>query len=560
MFEELIKCGAGEIAPDFVLKNANIFNVFSGKIITGDIAVKDGYIAGIGQYSAEKEIDLTGKFATPGFIDAHVHIESSMVVPRTYCAQAAAQGTTTFITDPHEIANVRGLDGIRFMLDSTEDIQGNYFVQLPSCVPCTSFEHAYGPLSAEDLLQLAQHPRVTGLGEVMDFVAVLSGKKGMMDKIDAFKGRTVDGHAPLITGNKLQGYVCSGVQTDHEATSYEEALEKLQCGIAILVRLGSSCKNLEPIIRGVIKNKIDTTFMAFCTDDKHFSDIKKNGTILENVREAVKLGLDPMQAVQMASINAARIYKLSRIGALAAGYKADILVFNDIKAFDLEAVYCGGKTVGDPVWKEAYPIPESIQNTVQIAPVKVEDFALPKRDSYPVISIVPGDVTTNKTEYSADTIKKMLENKEFCKISVIERHHATGNMATGILSGYGLRHGAVATTVGHDSHNIIVAGVNDEDMLTAVQELERIGGGYVIVKNREVVANLPLCVGGLMSIEAPDIFDKKLKSAIKNAYDMGVNKNIDPFITLSFMALPVIPHIRITDMGIFDVDRFDFIK
>ncbi len=559
MFEELIKCGAGEIRPDYVLKNANIFNVFSGKIITGDIAVKDGYIAGIGTYSADNEIDLTGKYVTPGFIDAHVHIESSMVVPRTYCAHAVAKGTTTFITDPHEIANVRGLDGIRFMLDSTEDIQGNYFVQLPSCVPCTSFEHAFGALSAEDLLQLAQHPRVTGLGEVMDYVAVLSGQKGMMDKIDAFKNRTIDGHAPLMTGNTLQGYVCSGVQTDHESTSYEEALEKIQCGIAVLVRQGSSCKNLEPIIRGVIKNNVDTTFMAFCTDDKHFADIKKHGTILENVRRAVKLGLSPMQAVQMATINPARIYKLNRIGAVAAGYKADLLVFDDIKSFELNRVFCGGRLAENPDDFENYPVPEFIQNTVQIAPVKIEDFALAQREEYPVITIVPGDVTTKKHVYSFNSIRKMLENKEVCKIAVIERHHATGNMATGILCGYGLRHGAVASTVGHDSHNIIVAGVNDNDMLLAVQELERIGGGYVIVKNGEVVTNLPLRVGGLMSIEAPDVFEQKLKLAIKNAYSMGVNKNIDPFITLSFMALPVIPYVRITDMGIFDVDKFQFI-
>ncbi len=556
---ELIQCGAGNVAPDLVLKNAKIFNVFSGQIIEGDIAIKGGYIAGVGCYDCENELDLSGKYVTPGFIDSHVHIESSMVIPQTYCANAVAKGTTTFITDPHEIANVRGIDGIRFMLDSTENIQGNFFVQMPSCVPCTTFEHAFGPLTAQDLLELANHPRVLGLGEVMDFVSVLNGNPVMADKIDAFNGKPIDGHAPLMSGKTLQGYICSGVQTDHEATSYEEALEKLQSGISVLVRLGSSCKNVEPIIQGVVKNKIETTHMAFCTDDKHFADIKKNGTILENVQQAVALGLSPMQAVQMATINAARIYKLNRIGAIAAGYKADILVFDDIKTFKLNTVLCAGKKAAQNNQFNASDIPKEILNTVKTVPVKTEDFALPTRENYPVISIVPGDVTTNKSFYSAEHVQNMLANKELCKISVIERHHATGNMATGLLMGYGLNRGAVASTVGHDSHNIIVAGVSDEDMLLAVQELERIGGGYVIANDGEVVAELPLAVGGLMSIEEPDIFEEKLSKAIQKAYSMGVNRYIDPFITLSFMALPVIPHIRITDMGIFDVDKFQFI-
>lgn len=561
--ERLIQAAQGKLEPDLLLKNAQVLNVFTGEVITGDVAIIDGYIAGIGRYDKAKQVTaLYGRYLVPGFINAHCHVESSMVLPGIYCAEELRWGTTTLITDPHEVANVAGNEGIKFMLDSVKGLPVNYYVQLPSCVPATPFEHSGAALNAAALEPMLNHPGVLGLGEMMNYIGVLETDPDIMDKLAMAEGRVIDGHGPGLSGLALQAYVAAGIHTDHESTSFEEALEKLRAGMSILVREGSASKNLEAIISGMIKHGLPTYNMAFCTDDKHIADIRREGTIRHCIRRSIALGLPAADAYRMATINAARIYGLKDLGAAAPGYRADLVVLEDLDQVAVIQVYKDGKPV-DPqdVLQSASASSKAGMDSVRVAALNLNSFALPKsRDGlYPVVGAQPNQIVTTKAFIGKDEAEKGLQDGTLCKLAVIERHHATGNTGVGLLSGYGLQNGAVASTVGHDSHNLIVVGTNDEDMLTAAKEISRIGGGYVLVRDGVVAGTVPLPVYGLMSNGHVENFIITLNDLLEKAHMAGVPEGIDPFITLSFLALPVIPALRVTDMGVFDVEAFRFI-
>lgn len=557
--ERLIETAQEKELPDLVLKNGKIVNVFTGEIIDGDVAITDGIIVGVGEYHGTNEKDIQGKYIVPGFINAHVHVESSMVTPPVYSYEELKWGTTTIITDPHEIANVGGIPALENILRAAEKCPVNYYVMLPSCVPATPFEHAGAILKAKDLAKLKDNPNVLGLGELMNCVGTLDCYPEIMKKIEEFSDMIIDGHAPMVTGKELNGYVTAGVHTDHESIIYDEAAEKLRCGMAVLVREGSASKNLEDIIKGVIESNIDTSRMAFCTDDKHLADIRKEGTIRANIKKAVSLGLSPVKALQMASVNAANIYGLKKIGAVACGYKADIVILDNLKDFNVIDVYKDGIALSDIPEPTNVQYNKSLLKSVNVGELTEKSFKIPIQYKYSVIGIIENQIATTKLEMSHRQIEKGMADGTLRKISVIERHHARNYMASAYISGYGLTHGAIATTVAHDSHNIIVIGDNDTDMFKAAEVLKRINGGYVIIKDGEEAGILPLELGGLMSLKSADEFIPELDSIIQKAYEMGVNRNIDPFITLSFMALPVIPEIRITDCGLFDVTKFEFI-
>lgn len=561
MRKRLIQTAAGKRAADLVLKNAKVLNIFTGEIVDDDIAVIGGYIAGLGSYSdAHELVDLQGQYVVPGFINAHCHVESSMVMPDIYCKEELRHGTTTLITDPHEIANVAGIDGVLFMIESADAMPVNYYVQAPSCVPATGFEHSGATLGAAEIAVLLQNPRILGLGEMMDYPGVLSCGKTVMEKLALADGRVVDGHSPLLSGLELQAYAVAGISTDHESTSFEEAREKLRTGLAVLVREGSACKDLAPIISGVVRERICTRRMAFCTDDKNIADIRREGTIRNCVRKAIDLGLSIAEAYSMASYNAAQIYRLYNLGVVAAGFKADIVVVEDLNKVDVKRVYKDGKLIDCDSLGRSVRINGAGKNSVRIAELPEECFKLPEKDVYPVIEAQKKQIVTKKRMLTAEEAMCGLRIGELCKIAVIERHHATGNIGLGILSGYGLKNGAIATTVGHDSHNLIVVGTNDSDMELAVNKIKAMQGGYVLVQNGETVGTVPLSAYGLMSVDEPESFIKNLERLAAKAHEAGVHADVEPFITLSFMALPVIPEIRVTDMGIFDVGSLKFIE
>ncbi len=556
--EKLINTALSREAPDLVVKNARIINVFSGEIISGDIAVTDGIIVGVGNYSGKREIDAGNRYVAPGFINAHLHVESSMVTPEVYAEEELRQGTTTIITDPHEIANVGGVDALKDMMRAAKQSCLNYYVMLPSCVPCTPFEHSGAVLNAEELLVFQNEECVLGLAEMMNSAGVLNLDETVMKKIAAFSDQMIDGHAPMLYGKNLNAYASAGIATDHESVSFEEALNKIRCGIAVLIREGSASKNLESIVKGIVENAVDTSRFAFCTDDKHLADIRKEGTIRHHIKKSVQLGLDPVQAIQMATINAAVIYGLKHIGAVACGYRADMVIFDDFEHMNIKAVLKDGIPIEELPKTKRVSYSPALLNSVNPGALSSTAFEIEKRDQYSVIQVVENQIITQKCVVSHQELLQGLADGTIRKIAVIERHKATGHYAAAYMKGYGLEHGAIAATVAHDSHNIIVVGDNDSDMYCAVSELRKINGGYTVIRDGKAVASLPLELGGLMSLCDADEFIPKLDEIIEIAYDMGVNRNIDPFITLSFMALPVLPELRITDCGLFDVDSFKF--
>jgi len=568
--ENLIETALGLRKADLVIKNAQILNVFTGEILPGNIAITDGVIAAVGNtgdYSSaelsERTEDAKGQFIVPGFINAHCHVESSMMTPALYCREELRWGVTSVITDPHETANVAGLDGIRFMRDSVKNVPIDYYIQIPSCVPATSFENNGATIDAGDIAELIGETKITGIAEMMNYPGVLLRDKHVMEILEtaeSMQNKVIDGHAPSLSGKDLQAYIAAGIRTDHESTHFQEALEKLRSGMAVLVREGSTSKNLREIISGVVKHGISTDFMAFCTDDKNISDIRQEGTIRQCIRESIALGLAPVEAYRMASINAARIYNLKNAGAVAPGYQADLVMLSDLEDVAVTRVYKRGIAVTADSFPPIKAV--TIPNSVRIAPVSEESFALPTpaNGKYPVIRVVPNQIITDKDFADSENAIQMLGSGQLCKVAVIERHRAKGNVGVGLLAGYGLKRGAIASTVCHDSHNIIVAGVNDRDMLLAVREIERISGGYVLVCDGEVLGKLPLPVYGLMSNCEPDEFIKALDELRQKSHETGISINIEPFGALSFLALPVIPKIRITDMGVFDVEKFEFIS
>ena len=559
---ELIRA-AYEGKNTLVIKNANVVNVFTDEIVRADVAVYEDVIIGVGSYSGENEIDAGGAYLAPGFIDAHVHIESSMVIPSSFMKVIMPHGTTTVIADPHEIANVAGAAGIRAMYKLTDELPLRVLFMLPSCVPATPFEHSGAKLVAEDMEQFMHKSRILGLGEVMDAHSVINCSQEMLDKLRLFDKRPIDGHAPMLEGMGLNAYRVAGAFSDHECSTYEEVKQKLATGMNILLRIGSAANNMDGVLRRIAKEKLPTRNMMFCTDDKHIEDIRREGHINANARMAVAAGIDPIDAIKMASYNAARAYGIRDVGAIAPGYKADMVLLEDLKDFKVKQVisrfgrpYTGEEQIPSPI------LPPQVFNSVRLPEISKYDLALRCHVSAPVIKMIPHQLVTELVyrDVERDENGCFIPSEGMVKLAVIERHHATGSMAVGILEGLGIKHGAVASTVAHDSHNLVVAGDNDEDMLMAIESLRDCGGGYSVVSRGVVLARLPLPIAGLMTA-APVNDVLEIQQALLDAlYSLGAKRDSDPLIALSFMALPVIPAVKLTDEGLFDAVNFKFIK
>lgn len=559
---ELIRA-AYEGKNTLVIKNANVVNVFTDEIVRADVAVYGDVIIGIGSYSGENEIDADGAYLAPGFIDAHVHIESSMVIPSSFMKVIMPHGTTTVIADPHEIANVAGAAGIRAMYKLTDELPLRVLFMLPSCVPATPFEHSGAKLVAEDMEQFMHKSRILGLGEVMDANSVINCSQEMLDKLRLFDKRPIDGHAPMLEGMGLNAYRVAGAFSDHECSTYEEVKQKLATGMNILLRIGSAANNMDGVLRRIAEEKLPTRNMMFCTDDKHIEDIRREGHINANARMAVAAGIDPIDAIKMASYNAARAYGIRGVGAIAPGYKADMVLLEDLKDFKVKQVisrfgrpYTGEEQIPSPI------LPPQVFNSVRLPEISKYDLALRCHVSAPVIKMIPHQLVTELVyrDVERDENGCFIPGSGMVKLAVIERHHATGSMAVGILEGLGIKHGAVASTVAHDSHNLVVAGDNDEDMLMAIESLRECGGGYSVVSRGVVLARLPLPIAGLMTA-APVNDVLEIQQALLDAlYSLGAKRDSDPLIALSFMALPVIPAVKLTDEGLFDAVNFKFIK
>ena len=559
---ELIRA-AYEGKNTLVIKNANVVNVFTDEIVRADVAVYEDVIIGVGSYSGENEIDAGGAYLAPGFIDAHVHIESSMVIPSSFMKVIMPHGTTTVIADPHEIANVAGAAGIRAMYKLTDELPLRVLFMLPSCVPATPFEHSGAKLVAEDMEQFMHKSRILGLGEVMDANSVINCSQEMLDKLRLFDKRPIDGHAPMLEGMGLNAYRVAGAFSDHECSTYEEVKQKLATGMNILLRIGSAANNMDGVLRRIAEEKLPTRNMMFCTDDKHIEDIRREGHINANARMAVAAGIDPIDAIKMASYNAARAYGIRGVGAIAPGYKADMVLLEDLKDFKVKQVisrfgkpYTGEEQIPSPI------LPPQVFNSVRLSEISKYDLALRCHVSAPVIKMIPHQLVTELVyrDVERDENGCFIPSEGMVKLAVIERHHATGSMAVGILEGLGIKHGAVASTVAHDSHNLVVAGDNDEDMLMAIESLRDCGGGYSVVSRGVVLARLPLPIAGLMTA-APVNDVLEIQQALLDAlYSLGAKRDSDPLIALSFMALPVIPAVKLTDEGLFDAVNFKFIK
>ncbi len=536
MIKRRIDVAAGRELAELVLKNAKIVNVFTEEIIDGDVAIDQGYIVGIGQYEGEKEIDIKGKYIAPGLIDGHVHIESAMVTPSQFAKSILPAGTTAIIADPHEIANVCGLDGVQYMLDESSNIPLDVYLMMPSCVPATSFENAGAVILAENMKEMLNKDRVIGLGELMDFPGVVAADEKILDKIDVAGKKLIDGHGPVIRDKDLNAYVAAGIHTEHECTTADEMVERLRLGMYIQMREGSAARNLETLVKRVTKENLRR--VIFCTDDRHPGDILNDGHIDNNVRLAIKNGIDPISAIKIATLNAAECYRLYENGAVAPGYKADVIVFDDLKSFKVEKVFKSGKLVAEngKALFEAKNIPNhSVIDTVNIKPVTKKDLRIElTSDIANVIRLLPHSLVTERVVRKVEVREGEYvfnDKLDILKLAVIERHKASGNVGLGLVENFKLKSGAFASTVAHDSHNLIIIGTNDDDMLMAVQEIERIGGGLTIIEDGKVVQSLPLPIAGLMSDKSLEDLDDELEALMAIAAKMGVNENIDPFMT-----------------------------
>ena len=542
---------------ELVFKNGRVFSSGTGEFIEGDVAVADGIVIGVGTYEGEMEIDLDGKVICPGFIDSHLHLESTLVTPGELVRQAAQCGTTTFIVDPHESANVSGTDGIDYILDQTEDAPANVYVMMPSCVPATHVDDNGCTLTAGKMKGYLDHPRILGLGEVMDAPSVINGSIAMHEKLRLFQDRVKDGHAPFLAPGDLAAYVLGGIDTDHECVDYEYAMAEARNGMQVLIREGSAARNLDAIVKGIVEHHTDTSSFCFCTDDKHIEEIRKEGHINYNVKRAVQLGLPVEKALQMATIQPARCYGLYQLGMIAPGRQADFVILDNVTDLNVVDVYHCGKRVIRDEKVEVKPCPPHLKNTVHVSGFSEERLKLkhPGGKAHVIQmlekQIVTSDVVEEVPWKVLDGEKYFVPDGEYQKIAVIERHKNTGKMGVGIVKGYGIRGGAIASSVSHDSHNIIVVGDNDRDMALAVKEMMRTQGGYTLVRDGEIYGTLPLPVMGLMSDAGYESVNEALAKMIPKAHEMGVKDGFDPFITLSFMALPVIPEIRITPRGIY---------
>lgn len=550
----------GEKKADLVLKNGFIINVFSERIIQADIAIVGKTIVGIGEYQGNREIDCTGKYIAPGFIDSHIHIESTMVLPMELSKMLLKSGTTTLIADPHELVNVKGSEALDFILDATEDIPLNVYVMVPSSVPATKYDtNGAGEFLAADMEKYLSHPRILGLGEVMCFLDVIHREPKALDKLSLFDGRVIDGHAPNIKDKEIQTYRLAGVDNDHECVTFEEALEKIEAGFHILIREGSGAKNLDALVRGLLKHNIPPDRCAFCTDDRHLEDMERDGHISYCIRKAISRGMEPVKAYKMASFSAAQIYGLRDLGAVAAGYRADLVILDDLENVETSFVIKDGQIIKEEYLETLhYEVKnEALLHTVILPALNEDLLKLAKTDKNHVIEMVAEQLTTNHLlEEIPGADGSFAPNQEYNKLCVVERYGKGGNVGVAPLKGFGILNGAIATSVSHDSHNIIAAGDNDTDIILAVEALRESQGGYVIASGGKVIDVLPLSVAGLMSTLSCREVQEKAGSMLAFAHSLGIPEGIDPFITLSFLALPVIPSIRLLDRGLFDVDAF----
>ena len=556
----IINAAAGREPADLVLKNATYVNVFSNSLCTADIAVAEGLIVGMGEYSGNEEVDMTGKIVLPGFLDAHIHLESSLVSPKEFVKAVLPHGTTTVVTDPHEIANVMGADGIEYMLQATEGLPVDVRFMLPSCVPATPLDESGAILDYRAIDSFYDHPRVQGLAEMMNFVGIIAGDDQPVEKIVAAQAhhKKIDGHAPDLVGNDLNAYVAAGVYSDHECHDLNDAIAKLERGQFIMIREGTAAQNLDALFP-LLCDKYSERCM-FCSDDKHPSDLLEKGHIDYMVKRAIALGADPITAVKVACHNAARYFLLNNRGAIAPGYLADFVVIDNFQDFTIEKVYKRGELmVEDGVVKD-FPAPpiesyleDRARNTFHVETLTAEHFS--EHRPRGIIGMVDGEITTVDAGYS----DRIDVEYDVLKIAVVERHKNTHHIGIGFLQGYGLKSGAVATSVSHDSHNIIVVGTNEADMAAAANRVVELGGGIVVWDGGVPKAEVPLAIAGIMSDEPLVTVNAKLEAAKAAAHDLGVNPGIDPFMTLSFMALPVIPTLRITTRGVFDVSTQSYV-
>ncbi len=559
-----VKVAKSEKKAELVLKNCLILNVFNEKIEKGDIAIENGLIVGIGNYEGEKEVNINWKYVCPGFIDGHVHIESSMVTPSQFAKTVVPKGTTTIIEDPHEIANVCGISGIEYILNNSKDLPLDIFIMLPSCVPATDFENSGAKLLASDLKPLLNNKNVLGLGEVMNYVGVINNDSSLHEKLNIANGLVIDGHSPKLFGKELNAYISAGVKTDHECVDIAEMEEKISKGMYVHIREGSATKNLKDLIKGVKSS--NSRRIIFCTDDKHPGDIKNEGHINYNVKLAIKEGIEPVKAIQMATLNAAECYRLYDRGAIAPGYIADILVLDNLQDINILKVYKNGKLVAEN--KKLNFKVHSITDKSVLDSVKLKDAANISFDIYlksstvNVIQLIEHSNITKKVTRRVDIKNnKYINNSDIdiLKLAIIERHKLTGNVGLGLVEGYGLKNGAIALTIAHDSHNILVIGDNDTDMHVAITELNKVKGGITICQNGKVLSTLQLEVAGLMTDSPIENVEEKIIEMVVIARKMGVNEGFDPFVSLAFLSLPVIPELKLTDCGLFDTNLFKFI-
>lgn len=564
-----LAASAKKTKADIVVKNGKIIDVFNGDLIEEDIAIQDGVIIGIGQYEGENIIDAKGKYISPGFIDGHVHIESAMVTPQQFSKVVVPHGVTTVITDPHEIANVSGSAGIQFMIDSAKNLPLNIFFMLPSCVPATPFENAGATLSAQDLQSFYHEQSVLGLAEVMDFPSVFHQEQMMMEKLsDANRlGKKIDGHAAGISGDDLNVYATAGIKTDHECVTSAEAYERLKRGMYLMLREGSAARDVKALLPVITER--NARRCLFVTDDKHLDDLIAEGSIDYNISLSIENGLDPITAYQMATLHAAECFGLDTKGAIAPGYDADFVFLDDLEAVKVNEVFIKGELIAEnghcvhSSYKEEM-IPSALLNTIHIKEIGLNDIQIPcpKEASANVIEIIPNKIITKHVVEEVDSINGYFQPSipnDQLKMAVIERHTSTGNIGLGIVKGFGLTSGAIASTVAHDSHNMIALATNDQDLLKAVDALKAMGGGLVVVNEREVIASLPLEISGLMTTTPFIQINENLKQIDKALYEIGFSKNFNPFLTMSFLALPVIPELKLTDLGLFQVKDFKHI-
>jgi adenine deaminase len=570
--ESLIAVARGEEPADLLLKNARLVNVLSGEIHPANVAIYSGLVAGWGDYrKARQTKDLGGRFVCPGLLDAHVHLESAMVQPSEFARAVVPRGTTAVVCDPHEIANVLGLAGVRYILNASEGLPLGVYVMAPSCVPATHLESAGAELTADDIQELWAHPRVIGLAEMMNYPGVLYRVPSVLEKIRIAGNRPIDGHAPGLSGLDLNAYIAAGVHSDHECTTLEEAREKLQRGMHILIREGTTARNLHTLLPLVTPQ--NARQCHFCTDDRHPDTLLREGHVDDIVRKAIAWGLDPITAIQMATLNTAEYFGLRGVGAIASGYRADLLVLDSLNAMQVAQVYASGQLVaeegrflvsdagGTRTQQASFGAQQGIEASVNVDQAALNLSLKAGEGPARVIGVIPEQVVTDHLRIEPTVVGDQVISdpaRDLLKIAVIERHHKTGRVGLGLVRGVGLRRGAIASTVAHDSHNLIVIGASDGEMRAAVAAIVDMGGGQVVVSEGEVQAACPLPIAGLMSERPLDQVRSEVADLIAAAHELG-SPLPDPLMTMSFLALPVIPSLKLTDRGLVDVNKFDYV-